>query len=382
MTKEYEHLIESGIVSYERVIAASASSPKRRRKANGKIRHPSGLVYRRASLTDARAVRWAWSDRILVGYLSILLGTEGIGKGNVVAWMLARITKGELEGCFKDKPRRVAVVGDEDDFNNIWTPRLHVAQADLSLVDYIEAGPEGNALDVRTDASRLRDFVDDRSTGALYLDQLLDNLGATNSWKDKEVRDALAPLRRVSREMNLASIGTMHPNKRQGSFRERITGTTAFNAVSKSGLLVTEHPMDPTRRILVRPRGSYSKEPPAFEFRIEEVEVKRKSRRRADRGEPIITSRIEGVRESSLTAAVVLDGMGQRLRAESKVGIARAALTAIFNGGGRLRAADVQERIYQESGIPARIVTEAATQLGIRKTQEGFPGIWWWEWPQ
>jgi hypothetical protein len=74
--------------------------------------------------------------------------------------------------------------------------------------------------------------------------------------------------------------------------------------------------------------------------------------------------------------------MGQRLRAESKVGIARAALTAIFNGGGRLRAADVQERIYQESGIPARIVTEAATQLGIRKTQEGFPGIWWWEWPQ
>jgi hypothetical protein len=336
----------------------------------------SGITYRKANLHAARPFQWAWEQRILLGYINLLVGIEGVGKGNLVAWVLARITQGDLPGDLHGQQRSVALVGDEDSFENIWVPRLHEASADLSQVVYLESGPSG-VIDVHKDAEALGEYVTANGIAALYFDQLFDNLGMADSWKDQHVRNALAPLRAMVQETNLALLATLHPNKSNGTFRQRISGTPAFNAVSRSSLLVTHHPTDPARRVAVRAKGNYSAEPPAFEFGIEEraFDVGRGNGKRT-----IITSRICDISESGLKAEDVLDSRnGRRGRADSQVGAARRLLAELFADGQERPATEVLRMMSEQYGLNARTVQQATTDLKLQKRQDGFQGPWYWK---
>lgn len=353
-----------------RASAFSAASHGRR-----SIRDASGITYRKANLANARPFEWAWEQRVLLGYINLVVGVEGVGKGNLIAWLLARVSRGELPGSLNGVPKRVAITGDEDSFEHIWVPRLHVAGADLDRVRYIESGRNG-VLDVKEDAEPLRDFIAQQGIAVLYFDQLLDNLGVTDSWKDKQVRDALAPLRSIVQELGVAMLATMHPNKRGGSFRDRLSGTPAFNAMSRSSLLVAPHPNEPGRAVVVRGKGNYSAEPPAFEFRIEpcDLTVGRGKGKRY-----LTASRIVNERETSLRADDVLDSGGGRSRREdSKAALARRVLSEMFADGEERRAAEVQEALFTQYQLTPRITTRAATELGLKKEQRGFPGAWYW----
>jgi hypothetical protein len=210
----------------------------------------------------------------LLGYLSLLLGAEGIGKGTLSAWIIARVTRGELPGDLADAPTRVLLIGDEDGFDSVVVPRLHAARADLSMVHTL-SDEDGDALDIRADALRLGELIREGGYGLVFLDALLDVLGVdVDDWRSKAVRDALRPLRRVARDTDAAVLGSLHPNKGQrGSFRDLISGSHAFNASSRSSLLLAPHPEDDDRRVLVRGKGNLSAAPAAFEFSIEGREL-------------------------------------------------------------------------------------------------------------
>ncbi|HTA98823.1 MAG TPA: AAA family ATPase [Solirubrobacteraceae bacterium] len=230
--------------------------------------HPSGLNVRPADLSLSRPPRWAWTDRIVLGALNLILGNEGAGKGTLASWMIARLTRGELEGDLYGKPATVGVLGDEDGWNAVWTPRLHAVGADLTRVKLIEP-PDGGYVELRDDHHRLACAVELEGITVLYLDALIDNLGVgVDDWRAKPVRNALQPLRSLAREFELAAIGSMHPNKSGGTFRQLVSGSVAFNAVSRSSLLLAEHPHDERRRVVVRGKGNLSRTPPAVEFDI------------------------------------------------------------------------------------------------------------------
>ena len=342
--------------------------------AAGSVKHKSGITYRAGDINDARAFEWAWKDRILLGYLNLLVGEEGVGKGNLAAWVIAGVTRGTLPGSLAGKPRNVAVIGDEDSWSNIWGPRLHAAGADLDRALHIESVEDG-VLDVREHADALAEFIAAKKIAVVYFDQLLDNLGYTDNWKDKQVRDALAPLRGVVREANVAGVLTLHPNKRGGSFRDRVSGTPAFNALSRSSLLVARHPNDPERKVAVRAKGNYAVEPPAFEFLIEGRELKVGDRKRRT----ISTSLIVDVRETSLRADDVLDATAGRRREGSKADIARRSLKAMLQDGEPHLAGKVQQQLKKLHRLDARTVTRASTELGVKKWQDGFQGPWLWQ---
>jgi hypothetical protein len=227
-----------------------------------------GLTVRSADLDRAQPPRWAWEHRIVLGYLNLLIGNEGIGKGTLVAWLIARLTRGELPGDLRSQPVGVGVLGDEDSFDDVWTPRLHAAGADLALIVQIER-PDGGFVNLREDRDRLIVVCRKHGLRVLFFDQLLDNLGAgTDDWRQKAVRDALQPLRSLARELDIATLGCLHPNKRADSFRQLVAGAPAFNAVSRSSLLLAEHPEDERRRVLVRGKGNLSQKPEPVEFQI------------------------------------------------------------------------------------------------------------------
>jgi hypothetical protein len=342
---------------------------------SGNISHESGLTVRKASIARAKPFQWAWDQRILLSYVNILMGEEGVGKGNLIAWVLARITRGELPGNLT-KPRKVVVIGDEDSFDHIWGPRLHVAGADLDLVEHIVTGKNKGVFDVRTDADALRTYINKERIALVYIDQLLDNLGATDNWKDKQVRDALAPLRTVATETKVAVLGAMHPNKRKGSFRDRLAGTPQFNAVSRSSLLVAPHPTEPGRIAVVLGKGNYASEHFAFEFRIEGRELVLTGSNGKKR--TIKTSCITDERITTLTRDELLDHKGSRRREDSKAGLARRLLQEMFADGQERSAGLVQKELYDKHKLSSREVTRASEELDFDKTPRGFPAEWYW----
>lgn len=228
------------------------------------------VAIRTADLSRVRPIRWAWRGRLLLGYLNLLLGAEGVGKGTLAAHLLGRLSRGQLPGDLEGTPARILILGDEDAFDSVWVPRLYAAGADLDMVDTLE-----DEFDLTGGADPLRRLVEQGGYKVVFFDQLLDNLGVdVDDWRSKEVRDRLRPARRVARELDVLMLGALHPNKGQrASFRDLVSGSHAFNASSRSSLLLAQHPEDEDRRILVRGKGNLSAAPPSFEFSIEGREL-------------------------------------------------------------------------------------------------------------
>jgi AAA domain len=316
------------------------------------------------ALADIEVVTAVWERRILEGFLNLLMGEEGVGKGTLIAWVLARITRGELQGEYLGTPRSILIVGDEDSWLRVWAPRLHLAGADPHFCIYLPT------MDVRED---LEEFVAEveRSQPALtYFDQLLDNLGAgVDSWKDKSVREALAPLRASAQELNHALLMTLHPNKRTGSFRTRLSGTPAFNALSKSSLFLGPHPYEPKRLALVRPKGNYTPEPPTFECRIESASFDN------TRGATIESSRITDIEETDLDKDEVLEQGGIEKR--TAVGEAANELRKIFKDGKERPADDVLAQMKALS-FSDDTIRRAREKVGVYTRKAEYEGGWVW----
>lgn len=227
------------------------------------------LRARAVDLTRVRPIEWLWQARLPLGYLSLLLGAEGVGKGTLTAWVIARVTRGELPGDLEGKPARVLVVGDEDSFDAVVVPRLYAAGADLSLVEVLDE--QDDVFDVRRDTEGLRDLVRQGGHRLAYFDALLDALGPdVDDWRSKAVRDALRPLRRAAQDLGISVLASLHPNKgARSTFRDLVSGSHAFNASSRSSLLLATHPEDEDRRVLVRGKGNLSAAPRSLEFEIE-----------------------------------------------------------------------------------------------------------------
>ncbi|MCB8970366.1 MAG: AAA family ATPase [Solirubrobacterales bacterium] len=232
------------------------------------VEMPHRLAVRPADLSAVRPTRWAWQGRLPIGSLSILLGAEGSGKGTLISWLIARLTCGELVGNLEGQPTRVLIVGDEDGFDSVVVPRLHAAGADLSRVFTISESDD--LIDLRADAGRLHELLGSEGFGFVYFDALLDTLGAdVDDWRSKHVRDAMRLLRRTARDLDICAVGALHPNKgTHTTFRGLLSGSHQFNALSRSSLLLAEHPDDSDRRLLVRGKGNLAKEPAGFEFSI------------------------------------------------------------------------------------------------------------------
>ena len=219
-----------------------------------------------------RPVRWLWKRRIPMGLPSLIIGEEGIGKGTLTAWMVARATHGSLEGDLDGKPVNVLIIGDEDAFEQIWVPRLHAAGADLDRLRTLEDGEFVD--DFASVNGELTAAIREDEIGLVIFDALIDHVPSSPSgsevYNPKSVREALKPLRRIAAATDIAAVGLMHPIKGNPSnFRQLVAGSHQFNAVSRSSLLLAVDPEDETRRVLVRGKGNHSAAPSAVEFLIQ-----------------------------------------------------------------------------------------------------------------
>lgn len=248
--------------------AAESNIAGRERSHDGQ-REAGSFKARAADAAAFYPVTFAWERRLVRGVINIFAGEEGVGKGTLETWVIARLTKGELPGHFREKPVRVLWIGDEDGFRQVVGPRLHAAGADLANVAEV-VGDNGSLLNVTDGAEQLDRLVKSGPFEVVVFEQLLDNLGALRNPNDPyEVRSALRPMRHVLHRRETTVTATLHTNKlRTGDFRSRLGGSHQYNAVARSSLLIAHHPDASGRRVLVGGKANYSASPIPLAFEV------------------------------------------------------------------------------------------------------------------
>jgi hypothetical protein len=122
------------------------------------------------------------------------------------------------------------------------------------------------------DIPYLEDAIEAVGASLVVIDPLMAFLeGRVNSWRDQDVRAALAPLAEVARNTWTAIVILRHLNKAAGaSAIYRGGGSIGIIGAARSGLLVAKSPDDPEHeRVLASTKSNLGPPMPSLRYRIE-----------------------------------------------------------------------------------------------------------------
>jgi hypothetical protein len=207
----------------------------------------------------------------------------------------------------------------------------------------------------------------DSSARLVIIDPLMAYLGAkTNSWRDQDMRRALAPLAAIAQRYSAAILIIRHLNKGAGAAIYRGGGSIGIVGAARSALLVAKDPEDDGRRIVAPVKSNLCAPPPALAFRL--------------RGVPGGAARVEwDSGRVDFTADALLAAQASGPEERSALEEAKDFLAQALSGGGRpQREVSAEAR---RAGIAEMTLRRAKTVLGIRPRKTGLSGPWTWELP-
>lgn len=327
------------------------------------------VVFTNAGSVVEKPVEWLWPWRIPAHKYSLLSGIIGAGKSQLLCYIAAQVsTGGDWPNGEGAAPRgHVIILSDEDDPDDTLVPRLRVAGADLSRIEFMQmASKDGTErqFDVGNDVPRLlrgvEQFPDLR---LLIVDPITSFMGAINNDKAGEVQRGLAPIRRAARDRRFAFVGITHMAKSTSSAVNAAIGSQAFAAKSRSFYVLGKDVEDKLLRHWVPVRVSNAPEKPGLSFRV-------------------------GVSEDNLP--VIEWGDATDLDANEVVnptvvgrGAARSQAERFLRemlADGPMLSKDIM-REARDRRISAHSVGEASKALFVEKWKEGS-GPWWWRLPE
>lgn len=223
---------------------------------------------------------WLWEKRIPRRKLTILDGDPGLGKSLLTLDLAARITTGKpmLDGT-PGTQGSVLLIAPEDGVSDTIKPRIEAAGGDPShirLLDLVEQ------MNPRTKETFLSPFTLSKHFLTLVktvyrtlptlviIDPLMAVLGpGISATHDQKIRETLSHLTRVAERANCAFLIVRHLNK-GGSVNPlyRGSGSIGLIATVRAGLLVTQHPSDENKRLLLPVKNNLSENPGNLIYQI------------------------------------------------------------------------------------------------------------------
>jgi hypothetical protein len=327
-------------------------------------------------------VRWLWQGRIPLGKLTIVDGDPDLGKSLVFGGdLVARVTTG---GNMPDgtpglgRPAGVVLLSAEDDAADTIRPRLDAAGADNSRVLVIDGvprvtddgTPEEGPVFIPRDLPLLREAIEHMGAAYVLIDPLMAYLhpGEVNSYRDQDVRVALAPVSRLAAETGVAVVVIRHLTKGAAANPlYRGGGSIGIIGAARSGLIVAADPddVDKRRRIVARSKNNLAAPVPALAYHIE-----------------ITSSNVPYIVWEGKTEHTAMQLLAMPIDSEAKtetdeaVEWLRAVLT---NAGGQMPARDVKARARDE-GISDKVLRSARLRVCEKPAKEGFGADGGWQW--
>ena len=321
---------------------------------------------------ERESVAWLWPGRLALGKLTILDGDPGLGKSTLYCDLAARLTRGTdwPDGVPVEEAAGVVIVTTEDGIGDTIRPRLEEAGADVQRVSVVQLIPEADGpgrVPVLPDDNELL-FGECRRIGArlLVVDPLMAHLGSdTNSYRDQDVRRALAPLSEAAERYGVAVVVLRHLNKATGgSALYRGGGSIGIIGAARVGLMAGRDPADENLVVLACSKNNIAARPDSLAFRLVSSPN--------DPGTAVI--RWEGT--SPLSAEDLCRPAPSDSPARDE---AQDWLEAELEGGPR-PAADLY-RAAEAAGITEATLKRAKRRLNVEsKRVEGAAGDGYWVW--
>lgn len=259
--------------------AGHALPPAHPAPTNG---HPVRLLVEvrtvRMDTVEPRPVEWLWSGRIAFGKLTLLEGDPGVSKSTMSVELAARLSRGEaMPGGEPCEPCVTLFVTYEDGLEDTIAPRLLAARADCSRVFALQGvsynGDAEKLIRIPNDVEVIATEIRKRGVRLVVIDPLGAALSTdTDSYKDADVRSALAPLARIAEETGAAIVIVRHLNK-GGSARAIYAGggSIGIAGAARAVLVVHTDPDDPTRRILAVAKNNLAAHPKSLAYRLSDT---------------------------------------------------------------------------------------------------------------
>jgi AAA domain len=234
------------------------------------------LVSRTAAEVTPATARFAWTGRIPLGALTILAGPPGLGKTQLLIGMLARASKGNLEGDLNGACEAMYVSA-EDSLEHTLVPRLIAAGGIQTRIHFFDAIGDRHGLQIPGDLLNLDHWLQaHQHVRIIVLDPIVAMIPPSlNTHRDQDVRTALAPLAALVDKHHVACILVMHLNKNtEADALNRLSGSIGFGGAARSVLLFANNPDDPDgeqgdQRILAHVKCNVARRQPSIGYRIE-----------------------------------------------------------------------------------------------------------------
>jgi AAA domain len=336
----------------------------------------TSLRRRSTSIADIRAtpVDWLWQDRVPKGALTVLAGDPGLGKSLLSVSLAAQVSQGQIGGAAAD----VLLLTAEDSVAHTVRPRLEAAGGDLRRIHVPAFGADGfdQGATLPADVPKLQALIEQHEVGLVVIDPLAAHLaGSINSWKDTEVRQALAPLHKAAEATGAAVLIVAHLNKGQSDQPlQRLGGSVGLPAAARSVLLLARDPGDPdgeqgSLRVLAHVKSNLGQLAVSRSLSIVAERV-------GTNGE-IATARIFEVGDSPYTGTELLSA-GGRDKGTSKLAQAVSFLETILING-PVPVTEVWEAAV-EDGISEKTLKRAKQRLSVVSRKADWHEGWDW-WP-
>ena len=334
---------------------------------------PRGATVITLADVEPEKVEWLWTGRIPRGKFTLLDGDPGLGKSTIAYDIAARLTRGlampgETEG---GAAADVVILSHEDGLADTIRPRLDAADADLRRIHAIQSVPAGASgarlPTLPDDLQPIIAVVEERAAALLIIDPLFAYLGSgVDSFRDHDVRAALAPLAAAAERTRAAVLVVRHLNKRAGGPAiYRGGGSIGIIGLARSGLVVAADPDDPTLRILASAKSNLGPPPPSLRWKLV--------------GNADGVARVEWLGVSEHGADALLAEPTDAPEERSALREASEFLRDLLADGEK-QTAEISSRA-REAGISDRTLERAKARLGVRHRKVFGSGRFVWYLP-
>ena len=229
-----------------------------------------GITLQPMAAVQRTHVTWLWQEWVPLKSITILEGDPDKGKSTITLDIAARVSTGrDMPDGSPGSRGAVLIISGEDEVAATVKGRLEAAGADQERVyplSKISEGtrPDGTRAERRvnlTDMEEIRKAAERVGARLIVVDPLtLFMPPGMDEYRDKEVRQAIDPLKILAEDLNAAVIVVRHMTKQSGGkAMYRGGGSIGLIGSARSGLLAAEHPEEADKYILARVKANLAK---------------------------------------------------------------------------------------------------------------------------